>query len=624
MKNSLLDYAARLGKYLLFILLLFFLERTAFLVTYHSMAARSSWVEIFSVYYHALHLDFSTAGYLFVIPFILTTLQLAFAGKWWERVLKGYTILVIVIVVLSAFGNIFLYEEWSTKINYKIWYYLQKPDEVLRTATWFQLVFGLLGSALVSWGLFWLYLKWFGKPDVTRISRLRWLSAVFVVAGLPLIFIAMRGHLTGIPISQSSAYFSKNQLLNDAAVNTQWHLLKSTIRFAKSNSTNLYVSMKQEEAEKIVHEMFIPEKDTSVCVLKTTRPNVVLIILESWSADLIESLGGRAGITPNFRQLEKEGILFTQVYAAGRRSQEGISSIISGFPPIPVNTITDNFEKYHALGSLAKTMKSAQYQSSFHFGGDLTYGNLTAYLMGMQFDKLVDEKDFPSDLPKGKLSYYDEFTLARQLADLRGAKSPFFSVVFTASSHSPYDVPKTGGVLDWDLPQMPYLNSARYADYALGEYFEKAKKEGWWDNTLFILVADHSHDTYKQWGYHTAGYQHVPMLWLGGALKEEWRGTTVDKLCSYVDLPLTLLKQLGMETSDFSWSNDIFNPYTQQFAPFLNQLGLGWITPQGSFSYDASNGQLYECTIAEEETKQRELLRAKAYLQVLYQRYLDM
>ncbi len=618
------SYAIRLAKYLLFLLAAFAIERAAFLLAHFSEAAQSPIFEVVGTFVHALHLDLSTACYFFAIPFVILTLQLVVPAKWPDRILSGYTLVVILIIVLSGVGNLILYPEWSTKLNYKIWAYLGNPAEVFRTASLLQSVGGGMVVILVSGGYFYAYRRWSSKPIIQRISKLKWTMPIILVVGLFVTFIGVRGKLTGIPISQSSAYFSKNQILNEAAVNTQWHLAKSTLRFAKSNRRNMFACMPEEEAEAIVNELFRIEKDTTLQVLKTERPNVVIILLESWSADLIESLGGRADITPNFHELEREGILFTQLYAAGRRSQEGNSSIISGFPPIPVNVVTDNFEKYPHLNSLANSFKKEHYATSYLFGGDLTYGNLKAYTMTLGFDRVLDETDFSGRTPRGRLSIFDEYVYSRHLEELRKEKSPFFAVMFTGSSHSPYDVPQTLEPLTWDVPELPYLNSARYADKALGDYIAKAKKEGWYDNTLFILVADHSHRTYKQWDYHSAGYQHIPMLWLGGALKDEWKGEKIDKLCSYLDLPLSLLKQLGFESSEYQWSNNIFNPYSPSFAPFQNNLGLGWITPEGSLSYDASANDVYQCTFPDEASKQRALRQAKAYLQVSYQRYLEL
>lgn len=624
MKNSFIAYATRIGKYYLFLIAAFALERAAFLVTNATRTFDGTFADIIATFYHAFHLDLSTACYMAALPLILLTLQLVWKGKWFQKILDGYTLVLIIFLVFTALGNIFLYKEWDTKLNYKIWAYLSNPVEVLRTATWIQLTAGTVGGIGLCILYYYLYWRWFSQPTISRLENKRWLPFLFIVFLLPLDFVGIRGRISGIPISQSSAYFSKYQVLNDAAVNTQWNLIKSTIRFGNSSDGNPFVSMPMQEATELVKSQFVCPKDTCIKVLKNERPNIVIILLESWSADLIESLGGVPGVTPNFKQLEKEGLLFTQIYAAGHRSQEGISSIVSGFPPVPVVTITDNFEKYGKLASIANSLKKNKYQTSFQFGGDLTYGNLRAYLMAMGFDQLIDEEAFPKNSAHGKLSIYDEVSFDYHLEQTRKSTAPFFSILFTASTHSPYDVPSRTEPFTGDMEEVPYLNSAKYTDWCLGQYFAKAKKEGWYENTLFILVADHSHRTYKLWDYYDAGYQHIPMLWTGGALKEEYRGKSIDKLCSYLDLPLTLLLQMEIDPKGFEWSNNIFNPYTPQFAIYPSNQGIGWITPDGAFGYDASEQETYRSTFKDNELYEKELMKAKAYLQVLYQKYLDL
>ncbi len=615
-------FLCRMMKYYFLILLLFALEKLFFLFFYRSFLTQNNFTEVLSTFYHAFHLDFSAACYICAIPFMLLTLQLAFSSQWMNKVLNVYTLLALCVIVITAFGNIFLYDEWGMKLNYRIWYYLQKPDEVIRTATWQQLLLGLGGGALVIGGCFWGYLKWIAQPVVEKIPKFYGQTFLIILLGFPLIFIGMRGRVAGIPITQSNAYFSTNQVLNDAATNTQWNLLKSTISFYRSNEKNIFATMDKEEAQKIVEELFVPA-DGYDEVLNTATPNIVIIFLESWSADLIASLGGKEGIAPCFAELEKDGLLFTQVYAAGHRSQEGISAMISGNPPIPLNVITDSFDKYRNLSSLAEMFNRRKYQTSFYFGGDLDYGNLKAYLMSMKFGTVIDEADFPALTPHGSLSIYDEIVLNRHREDLKKMRQPFFSALFTASTHSPYDVPTPPVPLEWDMPEMPYVNSAHYTDYCLGEYFEKVKREPWYANTLFILVADHSHPSYKEWYYYDAGYQHVPMLWLGGALKKEWRGKQIDRYCSYIDLPCTLMAQLGMKTGSFHWSRNILGKGGAQFAPVSVNVGIEWITPDGSFALDITNNRVYADTYQNDSLREVDMKRARAYLQSTYQDYLE-
>lgn len=621
-KKTLWHFLLRILKYYAMILLLFVLERSLFLLVHAASFAETSWIEVLSTYYYAFHLDLSAACYLSIIPFVLITMQLAFQSKWFDRILHGYTILLLLVLIITGFGNLFLYDEWGMKLNYRVWYYLQQPAEVLRTATCQQLLVGLGGGAICIAACFWAYLKWVAKPQIEKIRGFYWQAALILIVGLPLTFVGMRGRITGVPITQSSAFFSTNTLLNDAATNTQWNFFKSSISFYKSNEINIFATLDDAVAQKNVDELLV-DVDSSYSVLNTQTPNIVIIFLESWSADLIESLGGKKGIAPAFAELEKEGLLFTQVYAAGHRSQEGISTMISANPPIPLNVITDSFDKYGKLSSITDVLNKKGYHSSFYFGGDLDYGNIKAYLMSMQFDKLIDEKSFPVFTPHGSLSIYDEVVLERQWKELHATERPFFSVLFTASTHSPYDVPTPPEPLQWNIPEIAYVNSAHYTDYCLGEYFNKVKKEDWYKNTLFILVADHSHASYNEWNYYDAGYQHIPMLWLGGAIKEEWRGKQIDRYCSYIDLPGTLLKQLGVDASAFRWSKNILGIGGKQFAAVATNVGIEWITPEGSIALDITNDRIYSDTYSNDSLRAKAIEFAKSYLQISYKEYLE-
>ncbi|MBV5337747.1 MAG: sulfatase-like hydrolase/transferase, partial [Deltaproteobacteria bacterium] len=120
----------------------------------------------------------------------------------------------------------------------------------------------------------------------------------------------------------------------------------------KFNDESLFRFMKDEEASELTKAIHQVEKDSTVSILKVQKPNIVILLLESWSGDMIESLGGEAGITPEFRKLEKEGLLFTDFYASGNRSQQAMGSLFAGIPGLPITTITNHPEKYASLPSL--------------------------------------------------------------------------------------------------------------------------------------------------------------------------------------------------------------------------------------------------------------------------------
>jgi phosphoglycerol transferase MdoB-like AlkP superfamily enzyme len=344
--------------------------------------------------------------------------------------------------------------------------------------------------------------------------------------------------------------------------------------------------------------------------------------MESWSADLIESLGGEAGITPRFHALQKEGLLFDNVLSSGSRSEQAMASVFAGFPAHPVSSITVQPDKYLGLPSLTQILNKMDYHTSFYFGGQLIYGNIRSYIYYNQFDRIIEGMDFEDEgIERGKLGVHDEYTLDRLYRDLSQEKEPFFATLFTLSSHSPYDQPMED-VFDWGKNENRYINSAYYADRSLGEFFEKAKTAPWYQNTLFIVVADHSHNSYRNWPYHTEEYHSVPMLWLGGALDSAWHGKRWSKPASQTDLPVTLLSQLGVQSEDFHWSRNIFNPYSPDFKYFGFDNGLIWIEGEDRFSYDADNNLYFWSSPAPLPDSATER-RGKSFLQVLYQEYLD-
>jgi phosphoglycerol transferase MdoB-like AlkP superfamily enzyme len=395
-----------------------------------------------------------------------------------------------------------------------------------------------------------------------------------------------------------------------------------TSRYKKSNNYQFYP---MEEARKTVEGILKPEKDTTVSILKNGRPNIVVLLMESWTADLIESLGATPGITPEFAKLENEGLLFTQVYSSGNRSHEGIASILGGHPALPYTTFTANPVKFPGLPSMVQVISKEGYHSSFYYGGQLNYGNLRAYLHYNQFEKIIEESDIDPSVPRGRLGVHDEYMYKRFIDDQKGMKEPFFSMLFTLSSHSPYDFPMEP-VIDWAGNENKYINSAYYADKCLGEYFRMARQQPWYDNTIFIIIADHGHNSYKNWRYESFEYHHIPLLFYGNPLKDEYRGAKMDRVADNSSLPKTLLKQLGLSADGFYWGSDLFNPFSPEFAYVVLNDGYMWKTPKGEVVYSMMWSHYYSKKFPE-GTSDKEIESftrdGKSYVEVLFQDFLD-
>lgn len=610
-------------KQLLFWILFFaFLKLIYLLYNFRELQINEvSFKEAVSVFWYGLKLDLATASYLIIIPFFLILLQSIYAKVWLGIVNKIYTGIIIFFYSLLVTAELGIYEEWKSKLHYKALMYLNNPSEVYNSAetkNFFILLFILLGVVVLS---FWIYRKcFFSKIEVIKGKLLNF--ALLLILLPPFIILGMRGGLQEIPINQSQSYFSKKNILNLAAVNSAFNLYISVHENMSNMDVNPFKVYSDEEAANIVAEIYQLEKDSSLSILKMQKPNIVLIALESWSGTLIESLGGVAGTTPQFHELEKDGVLFTKIYSPGSRSEQGMSSILAGFPSHPISSITVQPDKFVHLKTLTHVLKEKNYKTSFYFGGQLIYGNIKSFIIHNGFDKIDEIYDFP-DEPKGKLGVHDEFVFARQLSELKTETEPFFSMIFTSSTHSPFDMPMVKKI-DWGDEMNMYLNSAYYTDQSLGNFIREAKKEEWYKNTLFIAVADHSHHSYTHDPYHSKEYHQIPLLFFGEVIKDEFKGTKVDKLGSQTDLIGTLFPQLGLkqESKLFPWSKNLLNPYTPEFAYISFEEGIGWVRPVGDFFYDNQLDYFYHNTIPEIYNDSI-VKEGKAFLQNLFQHYMN-
>ncbi len=576
--------------------------------------------EVLKAFTNALKLDIATSCYILIPIFVIVLLQSIFNCKVFKHIIRVYNFILVICYALLIVGEMGIYPEWKTKVTYKALLYLAHPTEVLNSASTFT-VFVLFGIAILLMVIGFLLYNKFVFKSLTFTNRKWWVPVALVLLFPALLVIGARGGLQQIPINQSQSYFSKYDLVNQGAVNTAFNLYISVFENKEFLDKNPFEFYNPSEAKTQTDSLFHVKKDTTISILIVPKPNIVLLILESWSADLIESIGGMPGITPEFRKLENEGLLFTNAFASGKRSEQAMSALFSGFPSTPYSSITVQPDKFVKLPGIIKKLKSDGYHTSFYFGGQLIYGNIKAFMVNAGFDRIKEIYDFKPGLLQGKLGIHDEFTLNEQLDDLENEKQPFFSSLFTLSSHSPYDQPireKVAGGKN----EHEYINSAYYTDWCLGRYFSQAKQKSWYNNTLFILVADHSHNTYNNWPLNSFEYNKIPVLICGGALKTEFRGTKFEKLMSQTDLPATILAQLGIEHKEFHYSRDLFNPYYSEFTYFTFDYGIGLRNPEGTVIWGKSFKQLSVDGFKARGPAKAEK-NAKALLQELFQDYLD-
>jgi phosphoglycerol transferase MdoB-like AlkP superfamily enzyme len=612
---------------LLFWFGIFFLNRIVFYTCVTSLLNDVSFSLILSSFYHSLRLDLSTAGYLTAIPFIFYLFFFLIRKKAVLHVIDIYMYMMIVIYNMISFGEVCLYREWKAKLSMQALQHFSHPEEVFKSASIGLTVLFFSLSIIFSW----IYIRFYNKKvsfkpfhllletKPLKILILKGLILLITIAAFAV--LSIRGGLQAIPIQSSDAYFCTVPIVNDAAVNPFWNLVYSIIQFEGNLKNNPYKDLEQANADKIVRELYKIPKDTTISFLASERPNIVFILLESWSAATVKSFGGD-DFAPFTDSLSREGIRFTKFYPGGYVSDQGIPAVLSGYPSTSRIAIINDNAKSALLPCINEDLRKYGYQSGFVFGGDLNYGNIRSYLYNKKFDVIREEKEFESDVPRGKLGIQDKEMATEYLKLLNAAKAPFVYSWFTLSSHMPYDFP--GEKKKLTKTENEYVNSIIYSDQALKQFFAEAKKQDWYKNTLFVLVADHSHASHKEISVYDAEYHRIPLVFFGEVINAEWRGKVIDQVFSHTDITYTLLKQMKLqeESKQYRWSKDMFNPFSKAFAYYCSYSGAGFIMNEGFVAYQHGLDGLVFNTLEDKKTLSDSLVVfGKAFQQSVYEDY---
>ncbi|MEY3416896.1 MAG: hypothetical protein RL060_1007 [Bacteroidota bacterium] len=568
------------------------------------------------VFLNGLKLDLSFASYLTIVPGLLFVLGSIIAKRYALQVLKGYNAIVLLVTSFVIIADMELYKAWGFRIDGTAFKYLSAPTEMI-ASVW--------SSPLVMLTILWL-VSYFGfkylintvlMPHIEGFLSKSYLQAGILVFLTAALIIPARGGLQQIPINASAVYFTTDYFANNAAVNPCWNICYA-ITEKNYQTVNPFVRLPEAEADALMAQLYATDSTKHVQVLNTPKPNVLLIIVESFSSKFIGVQNGLKEVTPHFDALSKEGVFFSNCYASGDRSDKGMTAILSGYPSQPTTSIIFDNHKSARLPNLGKDLLQAGYTTAYYYGGEMEFANLKSYVLGGGFQHTVSKADFDAKFYNSKWGVHDHIVLNKLLDDLQSTKAPFFNTLFTLSNHEPFEIPIAPRFKGTDTETL-FKNAAWYTDKSIGEFIAKAKKTAWWKNTLVIITADHGHRMPGDSPNHDKEKFHIPMLWLGGALHV--KDTTITAICSQTDLAASVLTQLNLPTSQYTFSNDLFNASRTPFAYYSFNNGFGYLSPKATIYYDniGNRALITEEAIAHPE----DLSAGKAYLQVLFQDYLN-
>ena len=608
-------------KYFIFWYIVFLIQRNLFILYfYHSTPF--SLKEWFLCNTHSIFIDLATISYV-LIPILIFVIISFFNNKYkFLKAVKYFTIVIIVISNFILVSDIGLFAEWGIKINHKALSYLIYPQEVIASAKASPILLLLSIFLILSVIEIYIFIKYI--CTYLNSSKIAWKKkAIFILSLSLIIFMGIRGGFQTFPIDRSWSYFSEKTVLNHGAVNSSWNCL-AALTEKDDYENNPYKFVDSKKANEI-YSLLMNNKNENIenSLFKIENPNIVIVLLESWGAETVGVLNKEIEATPNFTNLSKEGLLFNKFYATGYRTEQALAAIVAGFPSQPKTTIIRKFGKFDKLPSLANELLINGYHTSYYYGGDLQFANTDAYLKSAGFKKIIGQNDFKYKLFT-EWGAFDEDLFNFTAKDLSKNKQPFFSIVMTSTSHAPYDK-RVDQVFKGKGQISDYLNVIHYSDECLFRFIEESKKASWFQNTVFIMVADHTCCLPKNRQNYEIERHWIPCLIYGPALKDEFKGKTFDNPTSHVDLPAIILSQLKHPYQKFKWSKNVFNNKFNNWAFYTFDEGFGFIKDSNEIVYDVKLNKLLTHSKNLNITKSDSLLiEGKVLLQKLLDDYISL
>ena len=562
--------------------------------------------DVWDVVRHGLGLDLSTGLYVLAVPFLVTMVSVWWPSKALETVLKIYYGVIASVMMLAFTADTSLYPFWGFKLDATCLQYLSSPAEAKASVSGWYMAIRLAILFAGSWILSKIYIgvRGYGGTGVREhalagnVAGKTRNSVVYLIC-IPLMVIGIRGGLDESTTNIGQVYFSQNQFLNHSAVNPVFSF------FASLESTASYVPdytfMDEAERQQLMKGLYFTDSTEPDTLLKTQRPNIVVILLESCGGIFTEAIGGRPDIMPHLNKLTKEGVYFANFYANSYRTDRGTLCTWSGYPSFPRSSVMKMPEKTRLLPGIAQSLRREGYHTTYLYGGDINFTNMRGYLVSTGFEQLHWMKDYSREEQKtSEWGVRDDITFEtlKEMINARNEErgrrneeggtrneeggTRFLIGYSTLSSHEPWDVP-THRMAD------EVLNAFNYLDGCIGKFIREMKQSPAWENLLVIMLPDHGY-SYLGVGEEHEMHDHVPMLWLGGAIKEPRR---IEQLCNQTDLPATLLGQLGIGHEEYVFSRDVMSKgYKYPFAVHTYNNGITMRDSTGFAVYDLNANKI--------------------------------
>lgn len=598
---------AYISLYFFTVLLIFILQKPLFMLYNGSIEKGFGFADYMQVMVHGASLDAATAGYLTAFPFLLVLISIWFRKFPLKKILYGYYILAAALISIIFVVDMALYTFWGFKLDASVFLYIDSPKEALASVSVGFILLRVLAILLLIALNSWVLLKI--TPSVLTATRKRIAGTAGMLLLGGVLFIIIRGGVTESTSNIGQVYFSNEPFLNHSAVNPDFSLLSS---MGKSQDFASEFNFFDEEKRAALFDGLYPttDGDSIIQVLNTKRPNILIILMEGFGGAFVEPLGGLPDVTPHFNRLSKEGIFFTNCYANSFRTDRGTVCTFSGYLGLPTASVMKIPAKSRTLPAIAEGLSKAGYKTDFLYGGDINFTNMKSYLLSTGgYQRLTANTDFSlAEQTSNAWGVNDDITFEYLYNQLRNRKEegPWHTAFLTLSSHEPFEVPYHR--LEDKIP-----NAFAYTDECLGKFVDRLKQTPAWKDLLVICLPDHGFYYPREGSNAMPRFYHIPLLWLGGAVKQPMQ---VDKIMNQTDLAATLLGQLGLEHTAFTFSRNVLgSDYKYPFAFYSFNNGFSFRDSTGVTVFDNNSGSIL---FDEPEADESRLDKGKAILQTVY------
>jgi phosphoglycerol transferase MdoB-like AlkP superfamily enzyme len=550
--------------YYLFFILVFFIGRVSLFFTYFDRFGNSD-VNYWMTFLYGLRMDTIIASMLLVIPVLLLSLTPSRIKSVVEKILNIYLLICGIAVIFIEVATFPFFAQYDCRPNYLSVEYLVYPREVsgmISEAYKLELVISLI---LISLFIY-LFVARF-KQNLSKIYETRYVARLLMLIPLALLlFLGIRSSLGHRPANLTDAMYSSNRIVNEITKNSI-HSIYYAVYSNKYevNAAALYGRMDKGEAlERLKKRLNIQSSDKGSPLsreagshFKTDKPkNLVIFLQESLGSQFLESLGGEKGITPNMDRLSKEGIFLTNAFSNGTRSIRGIAGCVAGNYAIPGKGVVKRNKSQSNFFTISSLLEPLGYHTLFLYGGESRFDNMRGWFLGNGFDEVIDQPKFVDPAFVGTWGVSDGDLVARaneEFRDLYKSKRKFAAVMFSTSNHTPFDFPDGKIELVKGVPKKSLENAIKYADFAIGDFMNRAQKEDYYKDTIFVIIADHNIRVYGD-DVVPVNMFHIPALILGGGI-EPYR---YDKLTTQPDVLATALDLMGLDLTYPIMGNSIF------------------------------------------------------------------